>query len=83
IGITQRHEQSILHLSFDFLILDWTSIWILLKAFESAYFNENDVIDTSQDYELKDIYMQSELTKASSKYLVDQQYWLNKLPHLG
>lgn len=27
--------------------------------------------------------MQSELTKASSKYLVDQQYWLNKLPHLG
>ena len=35
IAIAKKAEESILHFSMDFLIADWTSIWMLLSEFEA------------------------------------------------
>lgn len=83
IEVTQMSEQSLLHLSFDFLILDWTSIWILLKEFEEEYFEDNKQTVHQNTPCLRNIYLNDELKKASSKYLNDQLYWMEKIRDLG
>ena len=40
IGVTEDKEKTTLHLSFDFLIADWASIWTLLIEFETIYYNK-------------------------------------------
>ncbi|WP_409481097.1 condensation domain-containing protein [Staphylococcus aureus] len=83
IEVTQDVSQSIMHLSFDFLILDWTSIWILLKEFENEYFNVSDNNCVENEVILRDIYQKNDMKKASSKYLSDQKYWIDKIEGLG
>ncbi|MCQ9291598.1 condensation domain-containing protein [Staphylococcus hyicus] len=83
IEVTQTDNQSLLHLSFDFLILDWMSIWILLKEFEYEYFHGNLQTKNHKISHLRDIYLGSELKKASSKYLHDEMYWTDKIEELG
>lgn len=39
IALTKTKYEDILHLSIDFLIADWTSIWMLILEFEQIYFN--------------------------------------------
>lgn len=79
IVISQVDNYSLLHLSFDFLILDWTSIWILLKEFENNYFDNNISNNT---YSLKDIRMNQLNLKKSSKYLSDKEFWESRIPTL-
>ncbi|WP_347563070.1 condensation domain-containing protein [Staphylococcus sp. 191] len=83
IEVTQTSKYSLLHLSFDFLILDWTSIWILLKEFECEYFKGNLQVENHKVSCLRDIYLSSELKKATSKYLNDELYWTEKIEELG
>lgn len=83
IEVTQTSQHSLLHLSFDFLILDWTSIWILLKEFEDEYFKGNIQAENHKAPCLRDIYLSSELKKATSKYLSDESYWKEKIEALG
>ncbi len=78
IGVSQLKDKSIMHLSFDFLILDWTSIWILLKEFEQVYFNKQDNLD-EVSYTFKHYYMDSLDRKKCSKYIVDEAYFSKKL----
>lgn len=42
IGVTEDKEKTTLHLSFDFLIADWASIWTLLIEFETIYYNKGN-----------------------------------------
>lgn len=77
ISISQMDNYSLMHLSFDFLILDWTSIWILLKEFEDYYFSEK--MTTKQNYNLKEIRMNQLALKQSSKYLSDKKFWEKKI----
>lgn len=77
IGISQIKEKSIMHLSFDFLVLDWTSIWILLKEFECLYFGVGKlpvIKETFRDY----CYRANE-KKKSSQYFVDEEYWKKQI----
>ena len=78
--ISQLDDNSLLHLSFDFLILDWTSIWILLKEFEECYFDGKMIMDNS--YDLKEIRMSQLKSKQSSKYLSDKDFWERRIPLL-
>ena len=80
ISISQLYDNSLLHLSFDFLILDWTSIWILLKEFEECYFDGKMIMDNS--YDLKEIRMGQLKLKQSSKYLSDKDFWEKRIPLL-
>lgn len=81
IVISQVDDYSLLHLSFDFLILDWASILILLKEFENNYFNEK--INLKQSYNLKKIRMNQLTRKQSSKYLSDKKFWEKRIPILS
>lgn len=78
--ISQLDDYSIIHISFDFLVLDWTSIWILLKEFEELYFYESEVV--YKKYSLKEIRLSQLALKESSKYLLDKEYWEHRIPKL-
>lgn len=80
IVISQVDDYSLLHLSFDFLILDWTSIWILLKEFENNYFNNKSILNSI--YNLKEIRMSQLALKKSSKYLSDKEFWESRITTL-
>lgn len=61
IAIAKKAEESILHFSMDFLIADWTSIWMLLSEFEAlARWSEEpqftiNVTLSSRPYTVRDI----------------------------
>ena len=38
VAVTQREDKSILHFSIEFLIADWTSVWVIFSEFEKLYF---------------------------------------------
>lgn len=80
--VSQSEKESIMHFSMEFLIADWTSIWILLKEFEYLYFNMGkhlpEIGVTFRDYLLKE----REL-KDTSEYYNDKAYWLKKINALG
>lgn len=78
IGITESTEKSTLHLSFDFLIADWASIWILLMEFEEKYYNKTkknkDSTISFRNYVLNEIGM-----KNGIQYSKDREYWAKRL----
>lgn len=78
IGISQLSEESILHLSFDFLMLDWTSIWILLKEFEDMYFRDARPLEKFS-YSFRQYVLEREQEKKCSNYIVDELYWKNNI----
>lgn len=78
IGVTNSSEKYTLHLSFDFLIADWASIWTLLMEFETIYFGKKDANKkctvTFRNYILNEIGM-----KNSRRYGEDKEYWEKRL----
>lgn len=80
IGISQIKEKSIMHLSFDFLALDWTSIWILLKEFECLYFGNKELPKIQQSF--RDYCYEVNEKKKSSQYFVDEEYWKEQIVEL-
>ena len=39
VAITQLPDRAVMHFSMEFIIADWTSIWMLLREFEAEYFS--------------------------------------------
>lgn len=78
IGITNYERKSILHLSFDFLISDWASIWRLLREFEIKYYDKIDrnkqCVISFRNYILNEKGMKNTL-----KYVNDKEYWRKRL----
>ncbi len=78
IGVTEDKEKTTLHLSFDFLIADWASIWTLLIEFETIYYNKGNGDEkcaiSFRNYVLNEVGM-----KNSSRYRRDKEYWKNRL----
>lgn len=82
IQLTNLKKSSILHVSMDFLIADWTSIIFLLSEFEKAYFHSDYVLVRSGNSFINYI-MEEEIRKKSVEYEVDKKYWggrINALP---
>lgn len=87
VAVTNYENSAVMHLSIEFIIADWTSIWLLLLQFEGMYFGritELPGINASfRDY----VIAEREL-KAGAAYENDMKYWLEKLenfptcPHL-
>lgn len=80
IALSKRVHGTTMHISFDFLIVDWASIWILLEEFETLYFNEN-VILPDNNFTFKE-YMQLEEMKYQEKHQEDKNYWHNRVMKL-
>lgn len=87
VGVTNYENSAIMHLSIEFIIADWTSIWLLLLQFEGMYFGRikelPEITASFRDY----VIAEREL-KAGAAYENDMKYWLGKLedfppcPHL-
>ena len=87
VAVTNYENSAIMHFSIEFLIADWTSIWLLLLQFEGMYFGRitelPEIGASFRDY----VIAEREL-KAGAAYESDKKYWLDKLeefppcPHL-
>ena len=80
IALLQIGDQSKLILSFDMMIADWRSIWILIEEFETLYFTTKSL--SKIEYSFKD-YVNSEIIrKQLPKYYTDKSYWIEKIDEL-
>lgn len=80
IAISNHKGYKILHISIDFLIADWTSIWILIDEYEQLYYGEGVILDRLS-YTFKE-YILSIYDKKGKKYLIDKEYWENRVKHM-
>ncbi|KOY81489.1 amino acid adenylation domain-containing protein [Lysinibacillus macroides] len=78
IALSKRMHGTTMHVSFDFLIVDWASIWILIKEFETIYFKEN-VILPNNDFTFKEYVKLVDEMRHQKKYKEDQAYWYNRV----
>ena len=78
IALSKRLQGTTMHVSFDFLIVDWASIWILIQEFEVLYFNENVTLPEN-DFTFKEYVKLEEARRYQNKYKEDSDYWLNRV----
>lgn len=81
IAIAKKAEESILHFSMDFLIADWTSIWMLLSEFEALYYLKKDSINVPQ-ITFRDYLSAERKLKESKRYVNDKRYWEKRIAYL-
>lgn len=71
-------ERSILHFSIEFMIADWTSIWMVLTQFEALYFGEQASLQrpalSYRDYVIAEKQMRNGVA-----YEIDRTYWTDRL----
>lgn len=80
IGVSDLGGCSILHYSTEFLIVDWTSIWMLLSEFEAIYFRQQQMPVLKLRF--RDYVLAERQLKHTLKYKRDQQYWLERIPDI-
>lgn len=81
VAVTHTQEDTILHFSIEFLIADWTSVWMLFSEFEELYYNENAVLPSLQ-LSFKDYLTAEKKLKSTLKYAADEEYWMNRIDTL-
>lgn len=81
VALSDYPDKTILHFSIEFLIADWTSIWMLLWEFEKLYFNPAIELP-SIDIQFRDYILQERTEKKGVKYEQDKAYWLEKIEQL-
>lgn len=78
VGITQKEKESILHFSIEFLIADWTSVWMILCEFEKLYFEpETDLGEI--DVTFRDYLLTEKRLLQGEKADEDRAYWMAKI----
>ncbi|WP_061313190.1 non-ribosomal peptide synthetase [Clostridium botulinum] len=78
IQISKLENFSILHLSMDFLVADWSSIILLISEFEMLYENINSDLPIV-NFSFNE-YVKSEKSKKNGeKYIRDKEYWHNRI----
>lgn len=81
IAVAKKTNESILHFSMDFLIADWTSIWMLLSEFEELYYCKKDFITVPQ-ITFRDYLSAEKKLRESERYMNDSIYWEKRIAHL-
>lgn len=81
IAVAKKAEESILYFSMDFLIADWTSIWMLLSEFEALYYLKKDSINVPQ-ITFRDYLSAERKLKESERYVNDKRYWEKRIAYL-
>lgn len=78
IELSQCSGFTVMHFSINMLIVDWTSIWLMLSTFEKYYFedseNENKISITFRDY--MNAYKNIVNT---DKYRQSEKYWKSRM----
>lgn len=81
VAVTQTKEDTILHFSIEFLIADWTSVWMLFSEFEELYYNKNAVLPQLH-LSFKDYLTAEKKLKNTLKYASDEEYWMSRIDTL-
>lgn len=79
LAITKTKEGDILHLSMDFLIADWTSIWRLILEFEQLYFYGNSEINPQIGVSFRDYVIAERKKTKTASYMKDKAYWMKRI----
>lgn len=74
-------ESDMLHISIEFVIADWTSIWTVLSEFETLYYNENAVL-AELDLSFRDYLTAEKKMRQGSRYYKAREYWLDRIDSL-
>lgn len=79
--VSRGTDCDILHLSIEFLVADWLSIWTILSEFEKMYFAPEEKLPelelTFRDYQLAEQKM-----RRGSKFIQDKEYWMKRIANL-
>ncbi|TKI54145.1 amino acid adenylation domain-containing protein [Brevibacillus antibioticus] len=81
IGLTKTSDKAVLHVSMEFLIADWASIWLLLGEFEALYKEPGKTLPalpiTFRDY----VFAERSLRETTA-YGRDKAYWQQRIDAL-
>ncbi|QDS32833.1 non-ribosomal peptide synthetase [Brevibacillus brevis] len=81
IGLTKTSDRAVLHVSMEFLIADWASIWLLLGEFEALYKDPGKTLPalpiTFRDY----VFAERSLRETTA-YGRDKAYWQQRIDAL-
>lgn len=81
LSLSQLPEKSVLHLSMDFLIADWASIWLLLGEAETLY-RRPDADLPALEIQYRDYLLAERELEDSPAAQRDRDWWLQRLPTL-
>jgi len=81
LAITRTWNEAILHLSMDFLVADWASIWLLLSEFETLYRDAGRRLP-QPDIRFRDYVLAERSWRNSAAYAADKTYWSERIDTL-
>ena len=81
LALSQLPERSVLHLSMDFLIADWASIWLLLEEFEARYQHPHQPLP-ALNIRFRDYLLAERGREESAAARRDREWWQARIPHL-
>lgn len=81
IRVTRGDERSVLHVSMDFLVADWASIWLLLAEFEALYANPSCRLPPL-DVTFRDYVLAERRLREGPAYGRDRDYWWSRIDEL-
>ena len=81
LNLSQLPERSVLHLSMDFLIADWASIWLLLGEFEARY-QQPDQPLPALNVTFRDYLLAERGQEESAAARRDREWWQARIPQL-
>jgi pyochelin synthetase len=79
--LTRTAGRAVLHLSMDFLIADWASIWLLLGEFETLHANPGAELQPL-DVEFRDYLLAERALRDSPAHQRDKDYWWARIDTL-
>lgn len=82
VAVAQMEQTAILHFSMEFLVADWTSIWMLLSEFETLYFKGNDSLIDAPEATFRDYLLAENKLKDSMQYKKAENYWKTRMLEL-
>ncbi|MFC9331201.1 amino acid adenylation domain-containing protein [Kitasatospora sp. NPDC057015] len=78
---TRTDDRAVLHLSMDFLIADWASIWLLLGEFEALHADPLRELPPLE-VQFRDYLLAERQLRESDRHRQDRDYWWERLDGL-
>ncbi len=79
-AVNRMDKRSVLHFSMEFIIADWTSMWMILAQFETLCLTDQKLEFPSLGF--RDCVLYEKSLKSSSDYEKDKRFWLDKVETL-
>lgn len=79
--VTQLADRAVLHLSMDFLVADWASLWMLLAEFETLHADPSAAL-APIDLTFRDYVLAERQLRESPRYQRDRAYWWDRIDSL-